>query len=58
MLASPNAPLYMQQGGSTRQTAYWIRQYAHMLWEIIGIGEEPNAEQVTISAKDVGSIKL
>ena len=41
MFASENAPVYMQMGGSTRQTRYWVNQYAHMLWEIIGIGDEP-----------------
>ena len=41
MFANSNAPIYMQMGGSARLTPVWIRRYAHELWEIIGIGNEP-----------------
>ena len=36
-----NTPVFLQMGGSTRQTAHWVKQYAHILWEIIGAGPEP-----------------
>ena len=43
MLAGENKPEFLQMAGSTRQTAYWVRQYAHELWTIIGIGDDPTA---------------
>ena len=41
MFANENIPEFLQMAGSTRQTAYWVKQYAHLFWQIIGIGEDP-----------------
>lgn len=30
--------------GSTRQTQWWVDRYAHLFWEIIGIGEDPDLQ--------------
>lgn len=50
MLANCNKPEFLSMAGSTRQTAHWVKQYAHILWEIIGIGEDPLAEAQAASA--------
>ena len=41
MFANNNTPEFLQMAGTARLTPKWIREYAHILWEIIGIGEEP-----------------
>ena len=41
MLANENQPQFLNAAGNAQRTALWIRRYAHILWEIIGIGQEP-----------------
>ena len=41
MFANENTPVFLNAAGSARLTPKWIREYAHILWEIIGIGDEP-----------------
>ena len=54
MFANNNTPEFLQMAGSTRQTRFWVNQYAHWFWQIIGIGEDPAGEVQTISPGDVG----
>lgn len=41
MFANENKPEFLQMAGSTRQTAHWVQEYAHLFWQIIGIGDDP-----------------
>lgn len=41
MYTNENTAVFLNAGGSARLTPKWIREYAHILWEIIGIGDEP-----------------
>ena len=58
MFANQNTPEFLQMAGSTRQTAYWVKQYAHWFWEVLGIGDDPLGEVQTISPGDVGTLQL
>lgn len=41
MFANENTPVFLNAAGTATKSAKWIREYAHILWEIIGIGAEP-----------------
>lgn len=58
MFANNNTPEFLQMAGSTRQTRFWINEYAHLFWQIIGIGEDPLGDVQTISPGDVGTLQL
>lgn len=60
MFANNNIPEFLNAAGNAQRAAEWMRRYAHILWTIIGIGEDPypEAENVVISGNDVGTLKL
>ena len=62
MLANENKPEFLNAAGNAQRSALWIRRYAHILWTIIGIGDDPypdgGIDTVTISRKDVGTLNL
>ena len=60
MFANENTPEFLNAAGSTQRVAHWIKNYAHELWLIIGIGDDPigTSEAQTIGAKDVGTLTL
>lgn len=61
MFANENKPEFLNAGGNAQRAALWMRRYAHILWTIIGIGEDPypeGGEVVSISRNDVGTLNL
>ena len=40
----PETPYFLNAAGSTQRVAYWIKYYAHELWTIIGIGDDPTGD--------------
>jgi hypothetical protein len=46
MYANENKPEFLNVGGNAQRAALWMRRYAHILWTIIGIGEDPYPENV------------
>ena len=44
-MLNTNQAEFLNAAGSAQRVAYWIKQYAHELWTIIGIGEDPLNEQ-------------
>ena len=61
MFANQNTPEFLNAGGNAQRAALWMRRYAHILWTIIGIGEDPYpgaGDVMTISPSEVGTLKL
>ncbi len=44
MFANNNTPEFLNAAGSTQRVATWIKFYAHELWTIIGIGDDPTGD--------------
>ncbi len=61
MFANENKPEFLNAAGNAQRAALWMRRYAHILWTIIGIGEDPypeSGEVVSISQNDVGTLNF
>lgn len=38
--------VFLNGAGSAQRSVWWVNYYAYLLWQIIGIGDEPEGKRV------------
>lgn len=46
MFANENKPEFLNAAGNAQRTIWWVNYYAHLIWQISGVGEEPTGQRV------------